>query len=423
MNEKQNYNKLPIIIGIVALVFIAIAIGVGYLFRGGSPDKVFESFFNEISEMLITTVDNSMPDSFDINKNDVSVTGNVAFDTTYDLEELSSLTNYSIGFQLDASAAKQLSKISLSLNEDQTELLLAKIFFQNEKGYFDIPGILPCLLELSDTDMELDSDFNVNTFHFNKEDYKILIERLKTIFIETFDSSQFSKNQNVQEDFNGTTVSNATEYIYFLNEENQRRTWQEMLSKILEDDSLIQAMANLTNLDKDEVRTSIENAENDFEYESDFQMILTTTGAFQDVIAFKVTYGEDVFSVIDYNEQETVIINDQVFEFVKEGENIVLSFDYEGTPCKLTLGQTKESDTKYGIHLVLEISSSGESFKVSFDGVLDYNANISKEEIVNSKKEDEFTEDEKNQIYINFLKKIEGTSLESLFQSFFLNMM
>ena len=57
-------------------------------------------------------VDKTLQDNIDINNNDVSISGNLQFDTSYDLNEFNILKNYKYGFQIDASVLKKIFKLN-----------------------------------------------------------------------------------------------------------------------------------------------------------------------------------------------------------------------------------------------------------------------------------------------------------------------
>ena len=115
MNEMKQTkgNKLPIILGILVLLCIAISIGVGFYFKKTTPDKVYEYFIEEVSEAWISFIDDYMPNEFNLQKQDMSMTGNFQFDTSLDLEEYNFLKDYTFGFQLDGSFAKEIAKLNI----------------------------------------------------------------------------------------------------------------------------------------------------------------------------------------------------------------------------------------------------------------------------------------------------------------------
>ena len=64
-NERKN-RYLPILIGIVVLIVIGIAIAVGYLFIGKTPDKIFEGSIRQMADKIIKQIDENVPTSMDV---------------------------------------------------------------------------------------------------------------------------------------------------------------------------------------------------------------------------------------------------------------------------------------------------------------------------------------------------------------------
>lgn len=423
MNENVGKsNKIQIILGFLVLIVIGISIGVGYLFSKSTPDKIYEAFLNQLSSQLISSWDSSLPNDFSYKENDISMVGNFSFDTTYDLGEFNSLKNYSFGFQLDTSVSKKIVKISAALKENSLELLLAKIFFQNNKGYVDIPDVFPNVLNLEDFDSDEDALQVLEEISFHKEDVTIIIEEVKNIFLSTFDKSYFSKNGKIQKNYNGKYLEDATEYIYLFDEANQRRTMEEMISEMENNENLLQAIFHCTGLKEDEIKDSFEKVKSDFQYESDIKIILTTNGLFHEIISFEIQSGGDSFSVVDFNDKEVLTYNDMVFTFTGDDKDIHVSFEYEGVPVFVNVLPTIESDTESGAEISVEFTYLGETFEISMDYIIDFDASVSLEDVEGAKMESEFTEEERSQIYENFIKKIQGTSLEKFLQDSFSNL-
>jgi len=408
---SKKTNKTPIIIGVLAIVLIVVAIAVGFLLKGKSPDKIFKTAINEFSDKLVKEIDKSMVDEFDLKNNDISMTGKLTFDTNEDLNELDALKNYTYGFSVDASLAKKIAKVTVSLNESSKELLSAKVILQNNKGYMDVPGILPYMLDLGN--MDTTNELELDGLSFNKEDYKKLIEETKNMILDTLDAEKFSVNKDIHKSYNGKEVD-ATEYVYLLDEENQKRTVEEISKKVLENEEYLNLVSKMSMVSVEEIKKNLEEAPNTYEYVADMQIIITTTGVMNEAIKLEITEDKTSISYTDYNEKEIIKIDDVELEITGNEDAKTIKFDYEDYKGEITLEQKKETSSKYSTDMKADITVKGTNVKVNLSGTIDYNANVSKENVSNAKTQDEITEDDSVEIYMNLLEKIKGTSLESL---------
>lgn len=419
MNEMKQTkgNKLPIILGILVLLCIAISIGVGFYFKKTTPDKVYEYFIEEVSEAWISFIDDYMPNEFNLQKQDMSMTGNFQFDTSLDLEEYNFLKDYTFGFQLDGSFAKEIAKLNIFV-QDEKNLLDLQMLYQDQKGYMTIPSILSNYLEMDDLETDVDSLLDIPNYSFSKNDYKVLVEELKNIIIETLDKTKFSKNKNVRKTLHGKDVL-VTEYHYLLDRDNQLRTQEEIISKILQNEQCLNALHNITHIEMDKLKTSFENAKNSFSYESDIKFVISTEGLKENIVSFELISGEQSVSVVSYNEKNTITINDFVLDFIEEDNQFIYSFDEDGVEGTITLSKDIEKDSKFVLDFDGEFSYMGEKIHLVCSLSFDYDTNVLREDVTSSKKLEDFTNEELLEIYNTFINKYQGTSIETLFKSLF----
>ncbi len=420
-NEKQKSNKMLIIIGVLVLLVIAGAILAGYLLQGKTPDKIFETSINKLTDSMLKNLDETMPEIIDFKNHDLSIQGNIGFDTNADLEGFEALKNYNYGFQFDVSFPKKIMKMNLSLNEEEKELLLAKIILQDATGYMDIPGILPSIMDLGPVETTNETELELDQIQISREDYKTLIKETKDMFLSTMDQNKFSSVKDIHKEYNGKEAD-TTEYIYLLDEENQKRTVKEIITKMIENESYIALLSKMTSLNESEIKSNLESSQEEFAYEEDVKVVLTTTGLVHDLVAVDIISDSSMVRYVDYNEKETLVIDDLTLEF-DDKENVdTIHFNYMDYSGDLTIDSKKESDSKFLYTITANVEANGTNFHVNLEMAEDYDATVTKEDVTNAKSEDEFTEEEMQQVYFNFLAKIKGTSLESLLNQFLIGL-
>ncbi len=417
IKENKKGTKIPILIGVITIIIVVTAIGVGFLLKRKSPDEVYTKVIENLADKMISSIDKSIPNNFDIKNNDISMSGNLKFDTTYDLGEFNALKNYDYSFKIDISVPQKIAKVNLALNEDSKELLLAKTFLQNKKGYLDIPGILPNILDLGKIDID-EADFDLDNIKIQKEDYKILIGEMKNIIISTLDKTKFDINKNVKNNFNGKELS-VTEYIYLLDRENQERTTKEIVEKVSNNKECVRIFSEMTGLEEEEIKSGFNNLLENAEYESDIKLVISTSGVMDDVIGFDIYQGDEKASFVNDNNEITLKADGATLKFKTEEETITINCDSKDIKGTIKISQEKENESKVKESIDIDFTYNEEQIKLSLNTTLDCNAAISKEIVTGAKKAENFTEEEQIEIYTNFMNKVKGTSLETLLQSIF----
>ena len=212
-NERKN-RYLPILIGIVVLIVIGIAIAVGYLFIGKTPDKIFEGSIRQMADKIIKQIDENVPTSMDLSKNDLSLNGKIKFDTSIDLGEMELLKDYAYNIQTDLSLSKQILKLNLGLEENNKEMIEANIVLQDNKAYMDVPDVLPYTYDLGEVEWPIQTQ-GLENVKLSKEDYKAIVNGMKDAIIKTINPKKITVNKNVNKDYNGKNAE-TTEYVYKL---------------------------------------------------------------------------------------------------------------------------------------------------------------------------------------------------------------
>ncbi len=405
-------NVLPIVLGIVAFILVIGAIAVGYYFLGKSSDKILVNAINDFSNEVVKVIDENVPDEMNLNR-DISISGNLAFDTTMELEEMNGLKNLEYGFQLDLSIPKEILKLSLALQEDSKEILNANAVYQDQKGYVIIPDVLsnPLKIEVSEVDFS-----DVPQFSLKKDTYKKLVTDMKDVLVSSIKKENIEENKNIKSTYHDKEVI-TDELIYHLDSENQKQINEKMREALKNNQEFIEMMANLFNIKEEKIRETLEE---DIEYDNTEEVTISvvTTGAFHKVIAIKIEAEDQQLTIVDYNQKESIQLNDQLIEFVKENDKVKMTFDYNGSEFEIAYKVTKENESKINYDIDLKTKADEEEYNIKLNGSIDFNANIGKENVKNAQDINDLEQMDYIKIYNNIIAKIKGTSLETMLNAY-----
>ena len=413
---KKKNNYLSILIGIIVLMVIAGAIAVGYLFIGKTPDKIFEGAIHQVADKIIQQIEEEIPASIDLSKDDISFNGKVKFDTSMDLGELELLKNYTYNVQINLSVPKQIIKTNYSLEENASEIIKAGIILQDNRGYLNVPDVLPYTFDLGEVKWPITMQ-NLEKLKLSKEDYKEIVNGIRDAIVATINPKKITVNEHVNKDYNGKNAE-TTEYIYKLDKENQQKTLEIFTQKLKENTAFKKAIQNLFEIEEKDIDDFLDSLIESFEFQEEIELVITTTGAFHDAIEFDVVGKENKLSYIDYNDKETLTFNDAFMETTKSKKEKTIKFnaqDYSGT---ITYKNEKSKESEVEVAIKMDLDNNGETFHIELNGKGNYNDNISKENIQDARSPEELTPEESLQLYTNLSMKLKGTSLEKYFQEY-----
>ena len=417
MNEKKKNNYLPILVGVLVLIVITIAITIGYFFIGKTPDKIFEGAIHQVADELIKQIDDV--DDVDFSKDDMTLNGTVKFDTSVDLGDLNFLKNYSYNIQEQLSIPKKIIKLNLGLEENEAEIIRAGMIFQENKLYINVPDVLPYTLDLGE--LEWPSELqNLEKLKFNKEDYKEIVNGIRNAIIATINPKKITVNKNVNKDYNGKNAQ-TTEYVYKFDKENQQNTVEIFTKSLKENTSFKKAIQNILEIEKQDIDDTLDSWKEDFEFQEEIELVVTTTGAFHEAIAFEIIGNENKISYVDYNDKETFSFDDVIIEITEDKKGATIEFNSPDTSGTLTLKEEKRKDNEVALEMKFDVDVNGETFYFEFDGIdgiMNDNANISKENIQDARSFENLTPEEALQLYTNLSTKLKGTSLEKFLNEY-----
>ncbi len=417
-SETPKKKVWPIIIGVIALLLVIVAIGVGYLFLSNSADKVYEKAIHKFANSIIKNIDENMPNeiSFD---NDLSITGKVNVDSSVDLQDLDLLKDYTYRFQLDLSVPKEIMKMDLGIIEDDNEFLTGKVIFQNGKGYGDVPDILPNMIELENAKADFsDMKSQLKDTSIDKNVYIELVKEIRDSLVSSIKKDQIHIEKNLTKTYHEKELK-VDEYSYQLTKENQQEILDKIKEALKENQKIADFIQKISNISIDDFTKSLDSIS--FDDAENYTFNVTTTGPLHDVVAISLENSQSTLEVVDYNGQKSITMDDILIEIIEEKDSTSISFESETIDGSLIYQIKKESDSKLSGYFELELNTEEDTYNITFEGSIDTKANITEENVSNAKKQNDFTETDYLKIYNNFIAKIKGTSLEDLFYQYFGN--
>ena len=419
---KPRKKGLWIFLSVVILILLigTIALGVGYYLSLKSPDKVYTQAINSFGDTVVKLIDSNMKE-IDLSKNDISIDLNVAFDTNMDLEDANILKDYSYDVNVDLSVAKQIIKMSAGVLEkkNENELLTGSVFLQNNKGYIKVPDIFPYVIDGGEQELDFDME-ELEKIKVSKEDYKKLILMSKDMLINTLDVNKFSVNEKVHNTYNDVELD-VTEYIYLFDEENQKKTYDSLKNQILTNQEYLNILSKISDTEVLEIKASIQ--ESTFEYEKNLKIILTTTGFKNEFVAIAFEEENEKITCVTNNNKISIEMPDNVkINIVGNEEKSTVALVDDSSKGTINLEYNKLTETKDYYLFDISMEQDGETFEFKMNGIIDYNANTAEEVFENVKSSEEITQDDLLNAYTNFMKKIEGTSLETFIQGYMMGL-
>ena len=293
------------------------------------------------------------------------------------------------------------------------------IHLQNNKGYIKVPDIFPYVIDGGEQEFNFDME-ELEKIKVSKEDYKKLILMSKDMLINTLDVNKFSVNEKVHNTYNDVELD-VTEYIYLFDEENQKKTYDSLKNQILTNQEYLNILSKISDTEVLEIKASIQ--ESTFEYEKNLKIILTTTGFKNEFVAIAFEEENEKITCVTNNNKISIEMPDNVkINIVGNEEKSTVAFVDDSSKGTINLEYNKLTETKDYYLFDISMEQDGETFEFKMNGIVDYNANTAEEVFENVKSSEEITQDDLLNAYTNFMKKIEGTSLETFIQGYMMGL-
>lgn len=418
MNEvKENKGsglKYFLFIGIPVIIILGV---LGVYYHLTNPLNVLTNTINTAYESMDKLIQEE-EQNFNILENPTQIIGNLKFNTNANLNGLEELQDYNYDFNLGLDYKQKQIKLGLGINKDSSKIIDGTIYLLNDKQYLESSKIFNGLVNLSNSEPTNPFDTLIieNDFNINGKEAKIILKKLKEIFVESLDSKYLSR-EKADITIDNDTIK-TTKITYLLNEENQKRTINFMAEKMKNDKELVENLAKVLNKTQEEILEDLKQTQENYEFQEEIKLILYAEGLKQNVIRIStMKNSEEILNFIHYKNKNTLTIeNDVTFTFNTIEENkIDLDFIIkdENINGKIKVETTEEMAG----NLFLSIKSPEINLDLDMDLAIKINEQLEIPSTANAKRFEEFTNEELVEILTNLEQALEGTIFYNLLES------
>lgn len=418
MNNQENIEKKKnkgVIVGLILLIVIIVGL-IGAFLINDNPEKIFKKALSNLNEALISQInesENVIPTN--LNENPFSINGNVSFKTNMDLNGYEDLKKYNYGFKVGANIKEKIMQLNINIKETNTDFLSADAYFQDEQAYLKLNGLYDKTIALGKAPLTID----IPKIDYTVDDLTYIIDTFTTTFLNTLDSTKFTYNHNVSDDYNGKTAK-TKEIVYKLDEENQKRTINVISEELIKNEEFLSRLAKISGMEKDAIKKSIQEEVKNFKYSKDISVVITTQGLLKRVIEYDIFNEENVISFINYNDKQVIIIDDMTFT-IEEISNNKIKLNYEMEELKGIIYITSEKQSDQAIASTVTITADGkvEEQAINFEINMNISNNYQDESIKKINVKDavninNISSEDAITIFTNLQSKLKNTPFEKI---------
>ena len=433
-NRKKLFIIIGIVVGLIILVIIAFFV---YIKMGFTAEKYIDDKVEEITafvdEMFMTNNYNA--------NNETLMNGELSINSS--IEELATLNNLKVNFEVGTSLAKEIVDINFGLANNESDYI-ANLYIDNNRMYLDSADIYSTPLYM---DLEESLFANINVEKMNLESYKnSIVNFVKYIGLAL-------KETDMSSSISGLSAI----YRYEINDSNKEAFAQKMNDLIEQDENMLDFLEMLGVIDATVSADSL----------SDMVFEVTVSILSGDLKGFTLTIDDSVMSLeetvkdkYDFKIDDEVVLkvavdgdnvnlvnadtNSGTFDITFNTKDYTMKTNFESEGNVISLEITNESDNVKKVVMVLtsnnetavvdmkvdltvetvsnnEIRTSG-SFVVSSNGEdinLDFTLNsqngtdlVTEKTFTNAKDMNTLTTAEENEISNNLMNVLESIAPE-----------
>ena len=394
LNEKNNSSgiKYFLFLGVPVMIILTV---LGAYYYTTNPMTILTISIEKNFETIGNFLDHQ---SLNINTNiPYEITGNMQLKNSQN--NIIDFEKYNYNFTLEKDQNKEYFSFLFGINENETNIVNAKLFQLEKKQYLIGEKLFQGILDVT-PENNVNPDLFLKNQNLDLETIKIILQKYKNILIETLDE-KYVKREKTDLYINNDKVK-TTKVSYLLNEENQAKTMDKIKEKILNDEELLQAMAKIQNTDQETIKNNI--SEMKLNYKSDIEIGIYTEGLKQNVIQYEIK--EKNQNIITYSNYKDKMLNisDQILLYLQEINQNKIKIDFQLLQSELSgsinldLYENEENEKKETINIILNTKNT--TFNIDINLQYQVKENIEVPEIKNTKEIQSLTEQERNDILI-----------------------
>ena len=433
-NRKKLFIIIGIVVGLIILVIIAFFV---YIKMGFTAEKYIDDKVEEITAFVDEIF---MTNNYNAN-NETLMNGELSINSS--IEELATLNNLKVNFEVGTSLAKEIVDINFGLANNESDYI-ANLYIDNNRMYLDSADIYSTPLYM---DLEESLFANINVEKMNLESYKnSIVNFVKYLGLALKESDMSSSISGL-----------SAIYRYEINDSNKEAFAQKMNDLIEQDENMLDFLEMLGVIDATVSADSL----------SDMVFEVTVSIPSGDLKGFTLTFDDSVMSLeetvkdkYDFKIDDEVVLkvtvdgdnvnlvnadtNSGTFDITFNTKDYTMKTNFESEGNVISLEITNESDNVKKVVMVLtsnnetavvdmkvdltvetvsnnEIRTSG-SFVVSSNGEdinLDFTLNsqngtdlVTEKTFTNAKDMNTLTTAEENEISNNLMNVLESIAPE-----------
>lgn len=433
-NRKKLFIIIGIVVGLIILVIIAFFV---YIKMGFTAEKYIDDKVEEITAFVDEIF---MTNNYNAN-NETLMNGELSINSS--IEELATLNNLKVNFEVGTSLAKEIADINFGLANNESDYI-ANLYIDNNRMYLDSADIYSTPLYM---DLEESLFANINVEKMNLESYKnSIVNFVKYLGLALKESDMSSSISGL-----------SAIYRYEINDSNKEAFAQKMNDLIEQDENMLDFLEMLGVIDATVSADSL----------SDMVFEVTVSIPSGDLKGFTLTFDDSVMSLeetvkdkYDFKIDDEVVLkvtvdgdnvnlvnadtNSGTFDITFNTKDYTMKTNFESEGNVISLEITNESDNVKKVVMVLtsnnetavvdmkvdltvetvsnnEIRTSG-SFVVSSNGEdinLDFTLNsqngtdlVTEKTFTNAKDMNTLTTAEENEISNNLMNVLESIAPE-----------
>lgn len=343
MNKKKTITLVCIFCLIVVLV------GIGYLYYKKSITNNPKLIFTKVIDNFATSVKETINESMDLITNPKSSDYNVSFNLTSsnaDIKNVASIINkIQINANTEVDYNKKIINLKTNVIYNNSSLINANTYFNNNTMYFEVPELYNKAIRFQDD--TLNEVWQI----YNKKDITIIINELVSIIKNNLKDEYFSKVE--EEELTNYILSLSNKDLYYLS--------LNILTSMSENDSILSSLANLTNMNKENIKNDILNEKQSIT-ENSFTNLKVT-------ISIDKTIEIKRIIIASENDSLELIKNNHKYD-------IIIFTDGESN----TIGSIEANDNLFNININYDrlkldynIKNSNNTFNMTFNGEFEGN--------------------------------------------------
>ena len=352
-NRKKKFIIIGIVVGVIILAIIAFFV---YIKIGFTAEKYIDDKVEEISTFIDEIF---MTNNYDAN-NETLMNGELSINSS--IEELATLNNLNLNFEVGTSLAKEIVDINFGLANNESNYN-ANLYINNNRMYLDSADLYSTPLYM---DLEESPFANINVEKMNLENYKnSIVNFVKYLGLALKESDMSSSISGL-----------SAIYRYEINDSNKEAFAQKMNDLIEQDENMLDFLEMLGVTDATVSADSL----------SDMVFEVTVSIPSGDLKGFTLTIDDSVMSLeetakdkYDFKIDDEVVLkvtvdgdnvnlvnadtNSGTFDITFNTKDYTMKTNFESEGNVISLEITNESDKVKNV--VMELTSNNETAVVN----------------------------------------------------------